>query len=216
MRPKNSPLARKEPPQALSLEETHRLIAVAEQHDETLGLLTRLLLETGARISEALALRPVDIGPGEVLLPRLKSRRRPGEKPPTKACVISPDLEQRLRDYIARRQIRPDWPIFASPRDPRRPLSRQTAWRLLKKIAAEAGVLKVDRWGTLSPAWPHVLRHSTAVHLLLSGLPAPLVQEQLGHAKLTTTQAYFRVADETRRRLIQQALERARTGQDGS
>lgn len=75
--------------------------------------------------------------------------------------------------------------VFLNQRGGR--LSRQGAWLILQRRAAAAG-LDVR---TMSP---HVLRHSYATHLVDGGADLRTVQELLGHARLTTTQRYTRVA----------------------
>lgn len=204
-------LARREEPQALADREVEKLIGRARaEGDEGLALLIRTLYETGARVSEALALRPADIiaaeGGAWAVLPNLKRRLKAGEKPPVKRCAITAGLAAELLGYAGARGIGPDRPIFASPKDPARPLSRQYIWRRLKALCEAEGIRRINRDGRLVAAWPHTLRHGAAVRLVLAGLPAPVVQAQLGHASLATTQRYFELSEETRLRLIVGAL----------
>lgn len=62
-----------------------------------------------------------------------------------------------------------------------RPLERTAVWRIVRRIAALAGLAEIH---------PHMLRHSFATHLLESSGDLRAVQELLGHADISTTQVY--------------------------
>jgi len=60
-------------------------------------------------------------------------------------------------------------------------------------------------------AYPHLLRHACATHLLQGGADIRHVQELLGHARLETTALYTRVLAEDLRRVVARSHPRERT-----
>jgi integrase/recombinase XerD len=61
---------------------------------------------------------------------------------------------------------------------------------------------------------PHSMRHSTAVHLLRSGVDIVTISQWLGHASVTTTNRYATVDLEMKRKAIEQArpIDHTKTG----
>src|SRR5439155_17151600 len=87
-------------------------------------------------------------------------------------------------------------------------LSRQSAWRCVKRYAS-----RVDPDARV---FPHALRHSYATHLVARGADVRVVQEALGHARLSTTQVYTLVTREKLKDVYETAHPRGRGGQKGS
>jgi integrase/recombinase XerD len=175
-------------PKALDIAQVERLLSASGAVEGPLGLRDRALMEvlysTGARISEAvgLAVDDVDRSEGTVLL------RGKGGK--VRLVPIGRFALEALDAYLVRARPllaaagRGTPSLFLNARGG--PLSRQSAWTLLRRAAASAG-LPVDGPHGVSP---HTLRHSYATHLLDGGADIRVVQELLGHASVTTTQVY--------------------------
>ena len=191
-------------PKALDVSQVERLLAEAGETGP-LGLRDRALLEflygTGARISEAVGacVDDLDLGDGTVLL------RGKGGK--SRLVPVGGYAREALDAYLVRARpgLAPRGPqVFVNARGG--PLSRQSAWTILRRAAARAG-LPVDGAHGVSP---HTLRHSFATHLLDGGADVRVVQELLGHASVTTTQVYTLVTVERLREVYATAHPRAR------
>jgi integrase/recombinase XerD len=72
-----------------------------------------------------------------------------------------------------------------------KPLSRFGIWNIIKKYKSKAalGVPSLKN----KKVTPHTIRHTTAMHLLQSGIEINVIRGWLGHAKLETTHRYAEI-----------------------
>ena len=193
-------------PKALDVDQVAALLAVPD--DSLRGLRDRALLEflygTGARISEAVgaAIDDLDLGEEPAVVLHGKGGR-------TRIVPVGGYARAALEAYLVRARPalaaagRGTPAVFLNARGG--PLSRQSAWTILHRAAATAG-LPVDGPRAVSP---HTLRHSYATHLLDGGADVRVVQELLGHASVTTTQVYTLVTVDRLREVYATAHPRA-------
>jgi integrase/recombinase XerD len=179
-------------PKYLSELEVEALLEAANRMPGVRGAAARAALEilyaTGLRVSELLALpRRALASDASVLLVRGKGGKE-------RIVPLSEAAKQAAAALVVR-QDSGTRHLFPG-RDPRRPLTRQAFFLLLKDVALAAG---------LDPARvsPHVLRHSFASHLLAHGADLRSLQLLLGHADIATTQIYTHVLAERLQRLVE-------------
>jgi integrase/recombinase XerC len=166
-----------------------------------LGSRDEAILETiyscGLRISELCGLRAVDLDWNERQVRVLGKGKKERLVPIGETALAS------IRRYWGQLSPPPagDSPVFQSRGRIARPVSARDLQLRLKKYLAIAG---------LDPALtPHKLRHSYATHLLDAGADLRSVQELLGHANLSTTQAYTHLTTERLKRAYDAAHPRA-------
>ena len=174
-------------PKAVPVSSIEALLAAAGSVEGPRGLRDRALLEllygTGARISEAvgLAVDDLDLSAAAVRLAGKGGKER--------VVPVGSYAVRAVDDYLVR--ARPELALkarggvrggalFVNARGG--PLTRQSAWAILRSAAERAGLAE--------EVSPHTLRHSFATHLLDGGADVRVVQELLGHASVTTTQVY--------------------------
>jgi len=173
-------------PESLSVAEVEALLAQPDVRTCT-GLrdaaMLTTLYATGLRVSELLHLKLGDInldsgavrcvgkGDRERIIPMAQA-----------ACALVRRYLLEARPKLAR--DRTENTLFLSARG--RPFSRSGFWRLIRRIARDAGIK--------SHVSPHVIRHSFATHLLEGGADLRAIQEMLGHADISTTQIYTHVS----------------------
>jgi integrase/recombinase XerD len=197
-------------PKAVPVESVIALIEAAGSVEGPRGLRDRALLEllygTGARISEAVGLAVDDIDRGQAAV------RLAGKGGKERVVPVGSYALRAVEDYLVR--ARPELAangrrgvrggaLFLNVRGG--PLSRQSAWAILRSAAERAGGIDP------SAVSPHTLRHSFATHLLDGGADVRVVQELLGHASVTTTQVYTLVTVDRLREVYATSHPRALT-----
>lgn len=157
-------------------------------------LLFQLLYHTGARISEALALRQRDIrfGPPAVVCFQGKGRKQ-------RAIPLLPPLVTELKSALARSPNDPE--AFVFPNRWEGPLSRSGAEKRLRRLVRQAqGRCPSLRARSVTP---HTFRHATAMRLLEAGVDITVIALLLGHESPNTTHHYLELDLQMKRRSLQ-------------
>lgn len=144
-------------------------------------------LQTGLRVFEMVALRCGDILlDGEVTAVFV----RRGKFGKSRIVRIGPTFTTQVRRFL-------DWKkTNGEPTGPEDPLFVGRGGRALAKRSAQAMVSRVYAACSIANHRTHDLRHTYASHLLhASGGHMKLVQKQLGHEDIRTTQGYADVLD---------------------
>lgn len=139
-------------------------------------------IQTGLRVSELIALRCTDIvlGAGAHVRCYGKGRKE-------RATPLRREAAIALRAWLRDRKAAPEDPLF--PNDRGHTLSRDAVEHLVAKhVGAASAKCPSLRKKRVSP---HVLRHTTAMELLQSGVDRSVIALWLGHESVETTQIYL-------------------------
>jgi integrase/recombinase XerC len=181
----SSPKLDKRLPSFLTLDEVKRLLEAPDLSTPQ-GLRDRALLEllyaSGLRVSEltGLELGQINLGSNEIRVWGKGSKER--------VVLMGLPAAEALRNYFE--QGRPKLltakrsnAVFLTRYGQRLP--ERSVQKILEKYSSLAGLKK--------RVHPHMLRHTFATHLLDGGADLRVVQELLGHARLSSTQIYTHV-----------------------
>jgi integrase/recombinase XerD len=141
------------------------------------------LYNTGARISEIIGLRrrQLSLDAGHANIQLLGKGRK------ERVIPLWDETARVLRGWLREIDDTPDAVVFPSARN--QPLSRDGADYVLRRAVVTATV-SCSSLANKSVS-PHVLRHSTAMHLLQSGVDLAVIALWLGHESLQTTNVYI-------------------------
>ncbi|MGJ7026108.1 site-specific tyrosine recombinase XerD [Petrimonas sulfuriphila] len=137
------------------------------------------LYSCGLRVSELTNLRFSDLFFDEGFI------RVQGKGSKQRLVPISETAIQKIKNYLLHRNQQrvikgSEDVVFLSSRGTA--ISRVTVFYYIRQYAEAAGISKEIS--------PHVFRHSFATHLLERGANIRVIQEMLGHEKITTTEIY--------------------------
>lgn len=155
-------------------------------------VLLLLFYNTGARVQEIVDLNVGDIHDDGIPFVRLLGKGRK-----QRSCPLWSRTMTAIRRMLADRcDIDTSQPLFLGARGQR--LSRSGIAYLLRRCQQNSGVRprRADR------LTPHVIRHTTAMHLLQSGVDITTIAAWLGHAQLTTTHGYVEIDLRTKQAAI--------------
>jgi len=141
--------------------------------------LIELLYATGIRVAECCGLDREDLDRSHGTVRVLGKGDKERVVPVGDAAIAAIDA------YLAQRG-RTGRALFTNHRGGR--LTTRSVHRIVRRQARLSGL---DRRVT-----PHTLRHTFATHMLGEGADLRLIQELLGHSRLTTTQRYAHVTSE--------------------
>ena len=176
-----APKSAKTLPQALSMEQSIKLVKVAG--DDVLSVRDCAILElfysSGLRLSELVGLNlgAIDEIDGQVTVT--------GKGNKTRVVPVGSHALQAIKHWLAMRAHL----LMNNPNEQAVFITQQG-----HRITPRAVQYRVKQWsvkqGLDTSVHPHLLRHSFATHVLQSSGDLRAVQEMLGHANISTTQIY--------------------------
>ena len=176
----------------LPIDETHALLdgPTAPLRDRAI---LELLYATGLRVSELAGLDLDDVDRAGGTVPVLGKGRK------ERAVPFGAAAADALDAYLSERG-EASGPLFRNARGGR--LSVRSLYTIVRTRARAAGITR--------RVSPHTLRHTFATHMLDAGADLRLIQDLLGHSRLSTTQRYTHVSTDQLMRVYDAAHPRSK------
>jgi integrase/recombinase XerD len=183
-------------PRAMDPEDVKKLLSVIKDIPDRAMIL--VLLRTGMRISELLALKPSDVNARErTITIREGAKTRQG-----RIVYLSSDAQNALVAWLQERDTHKERLFYTRARTT---FCYTTARHLFNKYLKEAGL--VHQGHTL-----HCLRHTFASELLNAGMRLECLQQLLGHQSVQVTRHYARLTNITVQQEYFRAMRRIERG----
>lgn len=159
-------------------------------------VIVHLLFETGLRAQEIANLRTKSLRLFKPFQLHVlgKGRRE-------RVCPLRANTATLLRVHIRENglSMERDEPLLLGIRG-----KQLTRYGLLRLVHRHVRLAAKSRPSLLSKRiGVHTFRHATAIHLLRSGIPLPIVQKLLGHVNLMTTDHYTEIDNEMKRKALE-------------
>jgi integrase/recombinase XerD len=169
------------PAEILTPEEVNAILAACGT--TVFGVRNRALFTTlyraGLRISEALALFPKDI---DFYSTSIRVLHGKGDR--ARTVGIDPVALNIVGDWVTERErhlFTDTQPLYCTMEG--RPLKSSYVRTVLPRLGRQVGIIK--------RVHPHGFRHTHAYELMMEGIPIAIIQRQLGHVSLSTTDTYL-------------------------
>ncbi len=175
----------------LPIDETHALLEGPIRSARDRAML-ELLYASGLRVSEAVGLDLEDVERDGRTLRVLGKGRKERVVPFGAAAATA------LEAYLAERR-ESSGPLFRNARGGR--LSVRSVHTIVRRYARAGGITR--------RVSPHTLRHAFATHMLDAGADLRVIQDLLGHRRLSTTQRYTHVSGDQLMRVYDAAHPRS-------
>ena len=189
----------------LNKDERARFLQASNDESPVDRMFCQVLHDTGCRPSEALALFADRVNfEGSITFRTLKKRTHDGrgrvKLPQYRAVPVSLRLIEKLDLVFGVRQLQQKKDSLAA-QIPFWPMSRTTAYRLVKRVMDRAGIEGKQ-------ATAKGLRHAFGVAMISAAKPVPihLLAKAMGHSSTKTTEIYLSVIGEEERGLFLAAL----------
>lgn len=164
-------------PVVLSVDEVQRMFNVCENKKHKVIL--ALLYSCSLRVSELINLKWNDIDRSRMIINIIQAK---GKK--DRQVALNDKLIQLLKEYY--REYKPVIYVLNGQGDHAQ-YSERSVGEVIKQLASKAGINN-------KRVYAHLMRHTSATHMVEAGTDINLIQKLLGHSNVKTTNIYLHIS----------------------